>query len=289
MQRLKGKLAVVTGASRGGGRGIALVLGEEGATVYVTGRSVGGGSTRPDLSGTTIEDTAGQVTARGGVGIPVRCDHTVDAEVEALFERVKQEHGRLDILVNNAWGGYERYDPNNFDAPFWEQPLWRWDKMFKAGVRAHYTASRIAAPLMISQCQGLIVNTTAWDRGKYLANLPYYLAKTVINRMAYGMALELREHNIAVVALSPGWMRTEDVLRRYKTDEQNWHEVPALKDTESTQYIGRAVVALAADPKVMEKSGRVLMVGDLAREYGFTDIDGRQVPVFRMPEESLRD
>lgn len=290
MQRLKGKVAVVTGASRGGGRGIALVLGEVGATVYVTGRSVRGASTRPDLPGTTIEDTAEQVTTRGGVGIPIRCDHTVDAEVEALFERVGQEHGQLDILVNNAWGGYEQYDDETFDVPFWEQPLWRWDKMFVAGVRAQYTASRFAVPLMMSQRQGLIINTTACDpRGKYLGNLPYDLAKTVINRMAYGLALELRAYNIVAIALSPGWMRTEDILRRFKTDEQNWYKVHALRHTESTQYVGRAVAALAADPKVMEKSGRLLIVGDLAHGYGFTDIDGRYVPPFRIPEENLMD
>lgn len=289
MQQLQGKVAVVTGASRGGGRGIALALGKDGATVYVTGRSIRGDSTRPDLPGTTIEDTAEQVTARGGVGIPVRCDHTVDEEVAALFERVKQEQSRLDVLANNVWGGYENYSDETFDVPFWEQPLWRWDKMFTAGVRAHFTASRLAALLMMSRRQGLIVNTTAWDRGKYLGNVPYYVAKTAVNRMAYGMALELRVHDIAIVALAPGWMRTEDVLRRFRTDEQHWQEVPELHDTESTEYVGRAVVALATDPNIMQKSGNTLMVGDLAREYGFTDIDGRQVPPFRIPEEHLMD
>ena len=289
MQQLKGKVAVVTGASRGGGRGIALALGKDGATVYVTGRSIRGDSTRPDLPGTTIEDTAEQVTTRGGVGIPVRCDHTVDEEVAALFERVKQEQSRLDVLANNVWGGYENYSDETFDVPFWEQPLWRWDKMFTAGVRAHFTASRLAALLMMSRRQGLIVNTTAWDRGKYLGNVPYYVAKTAVNRMAYGMALELRGHNIAVVALAPGWMRTEDVLRRFRTDEQHWREAPELRETESTEYVGRAVVALATDPNIMQKSGNTLMVGDLAREYGFTDINGRQVPPFRIPEEHLMD
>ena len=275
MQRLKGKITVVTGASRGGGRGIALVLGEEGATVYVTGRSIRGDPTRPDLPGTTIEDTAEQLAARGGTGIPVRCNHTVDEQVEALFERVKQEHGRLDILVNNVWGGYEQYDDRTFDLPFWEQPLWRWEKMFTAGVRAHYTASRFAIPLMMSHRQGLIVNTTFWDRGKCLSNLPYDLAKTAINRMAYGMALELRKYHIAAVALSPGWMRTESVMADKHTPEE-------LSKTESVEYIGRAVAALATDPNVMEKAGSVLTVGDLAREYGFTDIDGNQPPAYRM-------
>jgi len=289
MRRLKGKVVVVTGASRGGGRGIALVLGEEGATVYVTGRSIRGDSTRPDLPGTTIEDTAEQVTARGGGGIPVQCDHTLDEQVEALFERVKQGRGRLDILVNNVWGGYENYNDETFDVPFWKQSVRRWDKMFTAGVRAHFTASRLAAPLMMSHQQGLIVNTTAWDRGKYLGNVPYYVAKTAVSRMVYGMALELRPHNITVVALAPGWMRTEDVLRRFKTDEQHWQEVPELRDTESTEYIGRAVATLATDPNIMQKSGNTLMVGDLAREYGFTDVDGRYVPPFRIPEENLMD
>jgi NAD(P)-dependent dehydrogenase (short-subunit alcohol dehydrogenase family) len=288
MQRLKNKIAVVTGASRGGGRGIALVLGEEGATVYVTGRSVRGSPTPRGLP-ETIDETAELVTARGGVGIPVRCDHTVDSEVEALFERVEKEQGRLDILVNNVWGGYESFE--KWYDPFWEQPLWRWEKMFSAGVRAHYTASHFAVPRMLSNRQGLIVSTTFWDRGKCLANLFYDLAKTAINRMAYVMALELREHNIAAVALSPGWMRTEEVLREYgiTPDELNYQVFEEHDRTESVYYIGRAVAALAADPNVMEKSGRILALGDLAREYGFTDIDGRQPPAYRMKEEHLRD
>ena len=248
----------------------------------MTGRSIRGAATRADLPGTTINDTAEQVAVRGGVGIPVRCDHTADAEVEALFERVRHERGRLDILVNNVWGGYENYETADFDAPFWEQPLWRWDSMFAAGVRAHFTASRLAAPLMLARGQGLIVNTTFWDRGKALSNLPYDLAKTAVNRLAYVMALELRPHSVAVVALSPGWMRTEAVMAHEHTAEE-------LRRTESVEYIGWAVTALAADPDVIEKSGRTLTVGDLAREYGFTDVDGRQPPAFRIPEEHLRD
>jgi NAD(P)-dependent dehydrogenase (short-subunit alcohol dehydrogenase family) len=287
-QRLTGQVALVTGASRGAGRGIALVLGEEGATVYVTGRSVRGGPTTEDRP-ETIDETAELVSTRGGVGIPMRCDHTADADIEALFDRIQHEQGRLDLLVNNVWGGYERYDGAGFDAPFWDQPLWRWDRMFDAGVRAHFTASRLAAPLMIAQRKGLMVNTTFWDRGKCLSGLPYDLAKTAINRLAYAMSLELRAFNVAAVALSPGWMRTEAVLRAYDTDEEHWHDVPDLKRTESTQYIGRAVAALAADPNVMDKSGRILTVGDLAREYGFTDHDGRQPPAYRMAEEHLKD
>jgi NAD(P)-dependent dehydrogenase (short-subunit alcohol dehydrogenase family) len=276
MQRLKNRVAVVTGASRGAGRGIALILGEEGATVYVTGRSVQGGLTTDGLPG-TVDRTAEEVAVRGGQGIPVQCDHTNDGDVEALFARIGQEQGRIDLLVNNVWGGYEAYDGASFDLPFWEQPLWRWDKMFTAGVRAHFAASRLAVALMMPQRRGLIVNTTVWDRGKALSSLPYDVAKTAVNRLAYMMALELRAHGIAAVALSPGWMRTEAVLAHGLTTQE-------LKSTESVEYIGRAVAALAADPNVMAKSGKVLTVGDLAREYDFTDVDGSQPPAFRMPE-----
>lgn len=287
MQRLKGKVAVVTGASRGGGRGIALVLGSEGATVYVTGRSIREDITRPELPGTTVNDTAEQITERGGMGIPVRCDHTVDADVDVLFERVKQEQGRLDILVNNVWGGYEKDPDGDFVSPFWEQPLWRWDAMFTSGVRAHYTASRLATRLMIPQGQGLIINTTFWDRDKYMQPLSYYLSKQTINRMVYGMALELHKYNIATTALSPGWMRTEAVMANIPPNGCPSPE--EVDQTESVEYIGRAVVALATDPNVMKKSGQVLTVGDLAQEYGFVDADGRQVPSFRVPDEYLMD
>jgi NAD(P)-dependent dehydrogenase (short-subunit alcohol dehydrogenase family) len=293
-RRLTGKVALVTGASRGAGRGIALVLGQEGATVYVTGRTTRDPSARARASGDrpgTVEGTAEGVRAAGGVGIPVACDHTDDEQVGALFRRLEGEQaGRLDLLVNNVWGGYEEYGSDEaFDAPFWAQPLWRWDRMFDAGARAHYTASRLAAPLMIARRQGLIVNTTFWDRGKALSNLPYDLAKTTINRLAYLLALELRPFGVAAVALSPGWMRTEAVLAAYDTDEAGWQAVPDLAPTESTGYIGRAVAALAADLGVMARSGQVLRVGDLAREYGFTDVDGRQPPPFEMPAEHLRD
>lgn len=295
LNSLRGKVAVVTGASRNAGRGIALVLGKVGATVYVTGRSVRSEQTT-DIPGANIEDTAEQVTARGGIGIPVRCDHSIDEEVKALFDRVKQEQERLDILVNNAWGGYETIkkvgenaDWGDWTAPFWKQPLSRWDVMFRVGVRSHMVSSYFAMPLMLPHRQGLIVNTTFWDRDKYHPPLPYYLAKATINRMAYVMALELREHNITVVALSPGWLRGENILQKYQTDDLNAHKVDDLVTSESTQYIGRAVVALATDPDVVRKSGNILTVGDLAQEYGFTDVDGRQVPPFKMPEEHLLD
>ncbi|HSM24539.1 MAG TPA: SDR family NAD(P)-dependent oxidoreductase [Anaerolineaceae bacterium] len=287
MQKLKGKIAVVTGASRGAGRGIALVLGEAGATVYVTGRSVRESSSRPELPGTSIDETAEMVTARGGVGIPVRCDHTVDDEVESLFSKVEAEQGKLDILVNNVWGGYEKDPQGLYPGPFWEQPMWRWDAMFVAGVRAHYSASRLAARLMIPNKSGLIINTTFYDRGKYFQPLSYFLAKNTINQMAYGMGLELREHNIAAIALSPGWMRTEAVMAALSPDGDPYPD--EYEKTESVEYIGRAVLALASDSLVINKTGQTWTVGDLAIEYDFSDIDGRQVPTFQFPPEYLMD
>jgi len=277
---LQGKVTVVTGASRGAGRGISVALGEAGATVYVTGRSVRGGATVENLPG-TIEETAETVTARGGRGIAVRCDHTVDSAVEELFARVEREQGQIDLLVNNAWGGYEHHDYGKFGAPFHEQPLRHWEGMFTAGVRAALIASRLVAPLMIRQKHGLIVNITAWDRDKFMVNVFYDVAKGAVNRMTYGMARELRPHNIAVIALAPGFMRTERVAAAFEAAGNKEY----LNFTESPEYVGRAVIALASDKNVMEKSGKVLAVGDLAEEYGFTDVDGRQIPAFRMPDE----
>jgi len=279
MPNLKAKVAVVTGASRGAGRGIALALGECGATVYVTGRSVRGQPATDNMPG-TIDETAEAVTARGGRGVAARCDHTIDADVEALFERLNVEQGRLDLLVNCAWGGYE-VEGRISQAPFWEQPLHYWDRMFVSGVRATLISSRFAAPLMLRQNGGLIINITAWVDDVYLANIFYDTAKNAINRMAFGMARELRKHNIAAVSLAPGFIRTERVAAAFDAAGMKGYE----SFTESPEYVGRAVAALAADSNVMEKSGRILNVGDLAREYGFTDVDGRLIPPFKMPDD----
>lgn len=290
---LAGCVAVVTGASRGAGRGIAVELGAAGATVIVTGRST---RERPadsygqilSLSGLpalpgSIDDTADEVTALGGRGIAVRCDHTRDDEVKQLFERVQRDHGRIDLLVNNAWGGHEVFN-GVFEAPFWEHSLEQWDAMMDRGVRNHLVASRHAAPLMVRQRRGLIVTTTFWDRDRYMkGNLFYDLAKAAMSRLAFAMAEELRPHGVASLAVSPGWMRTEFVLAGHRTDEAHWQERPALARTESPRYLGRAVAALARDAAVIEKSGRVHRVADLAREYGFTDVDGRRVEAFELP------
>ncbi|HEY3295258.1 MAG TPA: SDR family NAD(P)-dependent oxidoreductase [bacterium] len=276
---LKDKVAVVTGASRGVGKGIACVLGEAGATVSVTGRSTRSKGSTENLAG-TVEDTAEEVSKRGGEGIPVLLDHTRDAEVEAFFERVFSEQGKLDLLVNNAWGGYERYDSGGFQSPFWEQPFAdRWNGMFISGVRAHLLAARCAAPMMLSQRAGLMISTVAWDEGKYLGNLYYDAAKSALVRMMWGMSRELFPFGVASVALAPGFVRTERVMAAHA--EQPFD----LRQTESPEYAGRAVAALAADPDYVQQTGKVLYAGDLAKHYEFTDIDGRWVPKFRLPEE----
>lgn len=281
MRPLTNTIAVVTGATRGAGKGIAVALGATGATVYVTGRSTRAAGTR-DYPG-TIEDTAEAVTEAGGRGIAVRCDHTVESEVHALFARVEAEAGRLDLLVNNAWGGHD-FKPAPESGPFWQLSLANWDGMFTGGVRAGILSSKYAAPLMVARGRGLIVNTSFHDDDKYLGLFYYDLAKHALNRLAFALSCELKEHGVTAVALTPGWMRTELVLRAFGTDEEHWHEVPELGQTESTTYVGRAVAALASDPGVLAKTGRTLKVADLAREYGFTDVDERQPPAFRMPE-----
>jgi len=274
---LQGKVAVVTGASRGAGRGIALALGEQGATVYVTGRSTAAGARTEDRP-ETIEETAAMVGARGGVGIPVRVDHTDEQEVKALFARVQKEQGRLDLLVNNAWGGNEL--PIAIQ-PFWELTTKHWENMFHAGVRCGILASKYGVPLMLPAGRGLIIHTTSYDQGKYIGHFYYDLAKNALNRMAFGMGAELKRHGITVLALSPGWMRTERVLESVKNEEERQQ---MLEQTETTEYIGRAVCALASDPDPMRMSGSIQMVGELAEIYGFTDVDGRVIPPFVIPD-----
>jgi NAD(P)-dependent dehydrogenase (short-subunit alcohol dehydrogenase family) len=231
----------------------------------------------------SIDETAEAVTAAGGVGIPVKCDATDEAQVRELFARVEGEHGKLDVLVNNAWGGHETLTGDMLDRPFWEQPHEHWQSMFDHGVRNHVVACRAAAPLLVQQRRGLIVATTFWDRGKYIkGNLFYDLAKSAICRLAFDVAEELRPHGVTSLAVSPGWMRTEIILAAFKTDEEHWQSVPPLARTESPRYVGRAVVALAGDGNVIAKTGGVHQVGDLAKEYGFTDVDGRWIPPFEM-------
>ncbi|HEU0087098.1 MAG TPA: SDR family NAD(P)-dependent oxidoreductase [Pseudonocardiaceae bacterium] len=268
-------VALVTGASRGVGRGIALALGDAGAKVYVTGRSVRGSQTTEDLPG-TVDETADEVTARGGTGVVVRCDHTVEADTEALFEHITRTDGRLDLLVNNAWAGYERAGEARFDAPFWEQPLWRYD-LFAGSLRGQMMASRLAAPLMLRQRQGVIVNISFTDGDVYLGQVAYDMCKSASDRMAMAMAHELRRHGIAAIALHPGFVRTERVAAAWDLLGQGPAQV-----AHSPEYVGRAIACLTADSHVMDLSGQRLAVGDLAMKYGFTDVDGRQPSAFRL-------
>lgn len=267
---LENKIALVTGASRGVGKGVALGLGEAGAKVYVTGRSV---TNKQDVGklGGTIFTTAKEVSQLGGEGVAIRCDHTVDQETEAVFYQIEQENQRLDILVNNAWGGYEKMREGRsftYFKPFWEQPFWRWDAMFDAGVRSAYVSAAYAARLMTKQKSGLIVNISYWSAQKYMNNTSYGVSKAANDKMAEYMALELSKFNVAVVSLYPGLVRTESVMKSAKHFD--------MSNSESPQFIGRAVSALAADPNIMEKSGKVLVAAALGLEYGFTDVDGRQ-------------
>lgn len=270
MKSLTGKVALVTGASRGVGKGVALGLGEAGATVYVTGRTVREGAAAVALPG-TVQQTADQVTRQGGQGIAIRCDHTNDDEVQAVFERITREQGRLDVLVNNVWGGYEFYhDGTEFwnEKGFWTAPISRWDKSFQAGVRAHYVASVLAAPLMIAQGSGLIVNISFFAAQRDDRGVAYAAAKAADDRMASAMAHELRPHGVAAMSLYPGLVRTEGVLKAGDFFD--------LSNSESPQFIGRVVAALAADPDFMRHSGQVLVAAAVAQEYGVADVDGKQ-------------
>ncbi|WLD92875.1 SDR family NAD(P)-dependent oxidoreductase [Alkalihalobacillus sp. AL-G] len=266
MKPLQGKIAVVTGASRGAGRGIAYELGSAGATVYVTGRSVKGAIT--DDRSETIEETADGVTSRGGKGIAIRCDHTSDNDVRNLFEQIEREHGRIDILVNSVFGGSESSLPSGDGRHFWERPLEHWDAMMVAGPQAYLLTTRYAVPLMKQLHKALIVNITFFIKDKISGNLYYDLAMNAINRMTLGMAKELKDYNVSTIAVCPGWMRTERVIDSGFGPEDG--------TTETTAYVGRAVVALATDSTVSKFSGDAIMVAELARKYGFTDVDGTQ-------------
>ena len=268
--RLKGRVALVTGASRGVGRGIALVLGEAGATVYVSGRTVRGHRSPWGVPG-TIHDTADEVTARGGEGIAVRCDHSKDADTRAALRRIERRSGRLDILVNNTFGGEDGKRPilTYDEIPFWKHDFdeW-WYRMFTAYLRAGMATTYYAIPLLRRRRGGLIVNTLWWNRGKYLFDLFFDLSSCAVGRMAYGLNLELRSRDVTVVGLSPGWTRTEHMAHLPET---------ILRKIAAPEYVGRAVVSLALDPDRHRHSGRVLEIGALAREYGFRNLDGRLI------------
>ena len=277
VRSLQGRVALVAGATRGAGRGIALELGAAGATVYVTGRSVRGSPSsmnRPE----TIEETAELVASRGGRAIAVRVDHTIAAEVAALVARVAEEqNGRVDILVNDIWGG----DPlARWGSPFWEHDLADGLLMQRLAVDTHLITSWHVAPLMVARRRGLIVEVTDGVDDRYRGSLFYDLAKASVIRFARAQAEELRPHRIAAVALTPGFLHSEAMLDHFGVTEDSWRDAIAsdrhFVASETSAYIGRAVVALASDPGVIDRSGHALSTWGLAREYGFTDTDGTQ-------------
>lgn len=292
MAGLKGHVAIVAGASRGAGKGIALALGDAGATVYVAGRTSRSGPKPRDGAPGTIEETAEAVTDRGGIGVPVPVDCTVDEQVAALFARVEKEQGKLDLLANAVWGAADgsasaEESMANWGKPFWELPTATWRHMMDAGPRAYYLTSTHAVRLMTRRRGGLIVGITdgyvespagTTDEGMGLGQLVWNLSHQCINLLMKGMAAEARKAKVAVITLMPGFMRTERVAR-VMTSEKIKKQF-GYDQSESTEFIGRAVAALAGDPRVHTKSGKIHFVADLAKEYGFTDVDGKQVPRF---------
>jgi NAD(P)-dependent dehydrogenase (short-subunit alcohol dehydrogenase family) len=292
MVSLKGRVAVVAGASRGAGKGIALALGEAGATVYVVGRTSRSGAKPLDDAPGTIEDTAEAVTNRGGSGIAVRADCTDDRQVASVFDRVAGEHDRLDLLANAIWGAADGNQTMDdwmaaWGQPFWEQPTVGWRRMMDAGPHAYFLTSAHALRLMAKKGHGLIVGITDGyaetstgqpAEGMGSGPLLWSLSHQCINLLMRGMAGEAKKAKVAVVTLMPGFMRTEHVMRMLTTDKLK--KQFGFDKSESTEYVGRAVAALAADRKVMAKSGKIHFVADLAAEYGFTDIDGKRIPRF---------
>lgn len=277
---MAGKVCLVTGATRGIGKGIALQLGQAGAIVYITGRTLNKG---PNDKGSLV-DTAAEIEQRGGKCIPIVCDHTNDDDIQRLFDRVKTEqNGQLDVLVNNAYSAVVAIG-KYMNVPFWEHPLSMWDDVNRVGLRNHYLCTVHASRLMVPRKKGLIVNVSSAGGLRYLFNIPYGVGKEALDRMAADCAIELRKHNVAVVSLWPTLVRTELVSDIYDKTTQSSTKQTTFSalvtsrfehGSESIEYAGKSVVHLAADSKVMSKSGRILITADLGSEYGFVDVDGR--------------
>lgn len=273
---LQGRVAVVAGATRGAGRGIAMSLGAAGATVYCTGRSTreaGATPGRPE----TIEETAELVTAAGGTGIPVRVDHTREEDVIRLFELVRAEGRGLDILVNDVWGGDEITE---WGTPFWATDLAKGRLLMETGVWAHVLTARHGLPLMVEQRRGLLIEVTDGDTFGYRGAFFYDLVKASTMRLAYAFASELHDTGVTALAVTPGFLRSEAMLARFGVTEANWRDGaksdPHFIESETPAFVGRAVAALAADPDVSRRAGGIYASWTLAREYGFTDADGRR-------------
>jgi NAD(P)-dependent dehydrogenase (short-subunit alcohol dehydrogenase family) len=283
---LDGKVALVTGATRGAGRGIAVALGEAGAIVYCTGRSTQGRRSEYDRP-ETIEETAELVAAAGGTGIAVATDHLEPDQVEALVRRIDDEQGRLDLLVNDIWGGERLFEWN---TPLWEHDLANGLRMLRLQIDTHLITSHFALPLLIRKPGGLVIEMTDGTREYNDANYRepafYDLAKSAVIRLAFAQSQELAEHGCAAVALTPGWLRSEMMLENFGVTEENWRDGAAVNPhfaaiSESPRFVGRAVAALAGDPDVLRRNGGSFSSGGLAREYGFTDLDGSQPDCWR--------
>ncbi|AUX33033.1 MULTISPECIES: SDR family oxidoreductase [Sorangium] len=282
---LHGKVALVAGATRGAGRGIAVALGAAGATVYATGRTTRARRSEMDRP-ETIEETAELVTRAGGKGIAAQVDHLEREQVRELVARIEREHGRLDVLVNDIWGGELLFAWN---TPLWEQSLDNGLRLLRLAIDTHIITSHCALPLLIKRPGGLVVEitdgTADYNAGHYRVAFFYDLAKAAVLRMAFAQAEELRAHGCSAVALTPGWLRSEVMLEHYGVTEENWRDAlakqPHFAISETPAYAGRAVAALAADPAVARWSGQSLSSGQLARVYGFTDLDGSQPDAWR--------
>jgi dehydrogenase/reductase SDR family member 1 len=269
--RLEGCIALVTGGSRGVGKGVAIGLAEAGATIIVTARTQTSGASEWPGS---LDETIAAIDKAGGKGIGLSCDHSDDDSVRSVFEHIQRDHRRLDVLVNNVFAAPNVMPVN---VPFWKTPMTLWDTLHRVGLRSHYVASQLAVPLMLPQRQGLIVNTSSGGGVRYTFNVPFGVQKSGVDRMARDMAHELRPYGIAAVSIWPGYIKSE------KLAAQPDRVPPALAKLiaergETPIFVGRAIAALAADSNVMEKTGQILLASELAIEYGFTDIDGKIPP-----------
>lgn len=295
---LRGKVALVAGATRGAGRGVAAALGEAGATVICTGRSSRTGSLRSDYDrAETIEETAELVGRLGGTGVAVPVDHLDPAQVSSLADRIRKDHGRLDVLVNDIWGAEVlKGGPPDWNTPIWEHDLNTGLRILRLAVESHLVTSHHLLPLLIERPGGTLVEmtdgTTEHNATRYRISVYYDLAKTAVNRLAFSQGHEIAPHGGTAVALTPGWLRSEMMLENFHTTEDRWREAPGVSAppdfalSESPRYVGRAVAALAADPERARWNQRSLTSGQLATEYGFTDLDGSRPDIWRYIEEA---